>query len=243
MQDIDAQKHRELAFQASINLIDDQNKRLQNFAHIVSHNLRSYSNNLALTLSLMEMEKEQAEMSQAIANLAKISQSFKETLEHLNEIMAAQAEDKSVKINLKFDTVLNSAISALKTEIDLSKADIHSDFSKCEELLYIPAYLESILLNLLSNAIKYRKPDLAPKITIYTEKINGKPVLTISDNGLGIDLKKYGHKLFGMYKTFHHHPDAKGIGLYITKNQVESLGGKITVESKVNEGATFKVYF
>ena len=68
-------------------------------------------------------------------------------------------------------------------------------------------------------------------------------MLNVMDNGLGIDLDKYGKKLFGMYKTFHRNKDARGIGLFITKNQVESMGGKISVVSEVNVGTTFTVKF
>jgi signal transduction histidine kinase len=67
--------------------------------------------------------------------------------------------------------------------------------------------------------------------------------LEISDNGRGIDLNQYGDKMFGMYKTFHSNPDAKGIGLFITKNQVETMGGSISVTSTVNIGTTFKIKF
>jgi signal transduction histidine kinase len=48
--------------------------------------------------------------------------------------------------------------------------------------------------------------------------------------------------MFGMYKTFHDHPDSRGIGLFITKNQIEALGGKIEVESQERVGTTFRVY-
>jgi signal transduction histidine kinase len=68
-------------------------------------------------------------------------------------------------------------------------------------------------------------------------------VLYISDNGLGLDLKKHKNALFGMYKTFHKHQNSRGIGLFITKNQVEAMGGKIKVYSEVNKGTTFKIYF
>jgi signal transduction histidine kinase len=66
-------------------------------------------------------------------------------------------------------------------------------------------------------------------------------VLDFNDNGLGINLERHGEKLFGMYKTFHEHKDAKGIGLFITKNQIEAMDGKIEVESAVDEGTTFRV--
>jgi signal transduction histidine kinase len=67
--------------------------------------------------------------------------------------------------------------------------------------------------------------------------------LRFMDNGLGIDLDRYGSKLFGMYKTFHNLPEARGIGLFISKNQIEAMGGKIEVESEVNVGTTFTTFF
>jgi signal transduction histidine kinase len=66
-------------------------------------------------------------------------------------------------------------------------------------------------------------------------------VLQVSDNGLGIDLSQYENRLFNMYETFHGNSDARGIGLFITRNQVEAMGGKIEVESKVNNGTVFKI--
>jgi signal transduction histidine kinase len=103
--------------------------------------------------------------------------------------------------------------------------------------------MDSILLNLLTNAIKFRQPDKLLKIKVSTFLENNKTVLTFSDNGIGIDLKKNEDKLFGMYKTFHNNDDSRGIGLFMTKNQIESLNGKIEVSSTLNEGSTFKIIF
>ena len=104
------------------------------------------------------------------------------------------------------------------------------------------SYYIGIFLNLISNAIRYCHPDRKPEITIdfYTEK--DKKVLQISDNGIGIDLNKNGDKIFGMYKTFSTNSDSKGIGLFITKNQIDAMGGSIYVESEPNIGTTFKIY-
>jgi signal transduction histidine kinase len=107
----------------------------------------------------------------------------------------------------------------------------------------IPAYLESILLNIISNAIKYHNPDKKPIIEIKAQKEDDFICLFVKDNGLGIDLHRYREKLFGMYKTFHNNENARGFGLYITKSQVETLGGKIEVESQPNKGSNFKIYF
>jgi signal transduction histidine kinase len=68
-------------------------------------------------------------------------------------------------------------------------------------------------------------------------------VLEISDNGIGIDLDKFGDQLFGMYKTFTGNPDSKGLGLFISKNQIDAMNGTVTVQSVLNEGTTFRIYF
>jgi signal transduction histidine kinase len=101
--------------------------------------------------------------------------------------------------------------------------------------------LESILYNFISNAIRYSHPKRKPLIVLqFNEK---EKALSIADNGIGIDLKRNGENLFGMYKTFNNNPDAKGIGLFITKNQIDAMGGRIETKSEIDEGTTFTIYF
>jgi sensor histidine kinase regulating citrate/malate metabolism len=100
-------------------------------------------------------------------------------------------------------------------------------------------YVDSIILNLLTNAIKYKSDQRKPTVIISLQKTDDFIRLDVKDNGLGIDLERQGRKIFGMYKTFHKHPDARGVGLFLIKNQVEALGGRIDVASKVDEGTIF----
>ena len=94
---------------------------------------------------------------------------------------------------------------------------------------------------MITNSIKYRSPDRKPVIKVRSAKIRHHIYLYFEDNGMGIDLNKYGDSIFGMYKTFHQNPDAKGIGLFMTRNQIEALGGSIDVSSEVNVGTRFTV--
>jgi sensor histidine kinase regulating citrate/malate metabolism len=96
---------------------------------------------------------------------------------------------------------------------------------------------------LVGNALKYRSTVRVPKIYVTSGIANGKKYLKVSDNGQGINLKRHGHKLFGLNKVFHRHPDAKGIGLFLTKMQVEAYGGSISAKSEVNVGTTFNINF
>ena len=95
--------------------------------------------------------------------------------------------------------------------------------------------------NLITNAIKYKHPDRKPEITISSNCNNDYLQLMISDNGLGLDLEKYGNDVFGLYKTFHKNKDAEGVGLYLIKSQLEAFGGKITIESTKDVGSTFNI--
>lgn len=65
--------------------------------------------------------------------------------------------------------------------------------------------------------------------------------MSVTDNGLGIDLKKHGEKVFGLRKTFHRNKDSRGIGLFITRAQVEAMEGDISIESEPNVGTIFTI--
>ncbi|MEI8075902.1 MAG: ATP-binding protein, partial [Bacteroidota bacterium] len=134
-------------------------------------------------------------------------------------------------------------ISVLNEEISAKNAIVENLVPQNISINYNPAYLESILLNFLTNAIKYASPERQPSIQFKTNTKQHSTELSISDNGLGIDLEKYHDKIFGMYKTFHGNKDARGIGLFISKNQVDAMGGTIKVSSELNKGTTFTITF
>ena len=151
------------------------------------------------------------------------------------------------KQNLNIFEYLSKVLLVLNEEVQKRNITIINNVDKDIEVSFIPAYLESVILNLATNAIKYSDPEKQNiVIEFYTEQVEGfheYHVLCVKDNGLGIDLVRYKDVMFGLYKTFHKHKDSTGIGLYITKNQIESMGGKIEVESQVGIGSTFKIYF
>jgi len=240
-QDIDNIKKKGLALQSSINLLNDQNKRLQNFAYIVAHNLRSHTGNLQFMVNLFEESDSADDRTEVFSHIKSISDSLKTTIDHLNEIVKIQTEIENERQVLEFEEVFKNVVSALKSNIETVDAKIEYDFTKCPVISYIPAYLESIIQNLLTNSLKYRHPDRQPVISCRTVKDHNHIYMLFEDNGVGIDMDRYGDKIFGMYKTFHQNSDAKGIGLFITRNQIESLGGTIKVDSTVNVGTKFTI--
>jgi len=241
--DISIIKQKEKELQELVNMTDDQNKRLVNFAHIVSHNLRSHTSNLAMMLGLYEYEQEESRKTQTYNMIKKASENLNETVQHLSEVVKINTNinEKRSRVNLREE--VEKVQDSVKAMILENEAEIINDIPDNLNLNLVPAYIESILLNFLTNAIKYKSYDRSPVVRFSAVANNGTTTINIEDNGVGIDLEKHKHKLFGMYKTFHDRKDSRGIGLFITKNQIEAMGGKVNVESQPEEGTTFKITF
>jgi len=226
-----------------INVTAIQNKKLINFAHIVSHNLRSHTANFSMLVDFLGKEDQESEKERILEMLAKASDNLMDTLENLNEVVDISTNVNLEKKPLNLNEHIRKVQENLTAFLHQNQVEIENTISDKVYVKAVPAYLESIVLNLLTNSVKYGHPDRTPKMVLSTKKQKGHIIFSVEDNGLGIDLSKYGKKLFGMYKTFHNNADARGIGLYITKNQIEAMGGSIMACSEVNKGTTFNVYF
>lgn len=218
-----------------------RNKQLAEFNHITSHNLRSPVSNLNALLGMHKDPTYEHLKEELFQKFEIVVDHLTLTLNTLVESLKVKHEaNKSIQ-QLSFDETLNKTKEILAAEIIKTNANIKCNFTDVPKIVYNQIYLESIFLNLLGNAMKYKSQDRTPEIEIESRELNGRVQLSFKDNGMGIDLKQHGDKLFGLNKVFHRHPDAKGVGLFLTKAQVEAMGGSISAESKVNEGSTFTV--
>lgn len=242
--DITESKNREQLILDKNKLIENHNSRLKNFALIVSHNLITHAGNLKNILQLIDMAESQEEKNELSNYLNNVSAGLSTTINNLNEIATSNKNlAETPKLIFLHDYVEN-ALSNLQAQIKEKDVIVLNNIPKDIQINYNAAYLESILFNLISNAIKYSDSTRLSKIFINAEITSASDMtLSVMDNGVGIDLDKYGDKLFGMYKTFHHNEDAQGLGLFMTKNQVEDMGDQISVDSKKGEGAIFSVHF
>ena len=243
IENITARKKSELELNRSFNLLNEQNKRLLNFSYIISHNLRSHTSNIKSILTFLEEAENEEEKVEMMEHLKNVSNSLDETIHNLNDVVSINNSVNLIYRPLFLIEFISKATDVLKEQIIQKKAIIDNKLLIDTSVNFNPAFLESIMLNFLSNAIKYSHPDRQPVITLDSYVDNGQFVLIIADNGIGIDLEKNGDKLFGFYKTFNGNSDARGLGLFICKNQVEYMGGKIEVESELGRGTTFKIFF
>ena len=244
------QKNMELRLRDNIKILkhaseelSHRNRQLEDFANIASHNLRSPIGNMQMLLEFYDQEQDPVQKEFFIQKLKEVTQRLNGTVDNLTEVVKLKKNINKKREVIEFEKMLRAISGSLSAQIMESKAEISFDFSKCECVLYPKVYLESILMNMLTNALKYRSPKRLPKIHFETTVKRGQIVLTCQDNGLGIDMERYGEKLFGLNKTFHRNKDARGVGLFITKNQIEVLGGSIEAQSEVDKGTQFIITF
>ena len=226
-----------------LKLTQSQNDRLKNFAHIVSHNLRSHSSNIQSLLHLIKEEIPDINEFEVIQMLDQASDNLMETITHLSEVAALNVKEEVEFVEVDLRNTVEKAINNVSALARTSNVRIINLLDQEIKILGVPAYCDSIMLNFLTNGIKYRSDRPDSRVRIYSNRTDNHLTIHIEDNGLGIDLKRHGSKLFGMYKTFHRNNDARGIGLFITKNQIEAMGGRIDVKSEVGVGTEFIISF
>ena len=234
-------KKAEKEITSLLEITKDQNERLRNFAHIVSHNLRSHASNFKMLLNLLVHDHPEFKENEFIQYLETASDDLKETISHLNEVVQLNTTLIDNLEDIHLFEIIEANRRNVQVYADEKNVRIINDVKENTTVKGVQAYIGSIVLNLLTNSIKYSNPNVEAYVKLSAIEIDDFVQLIIEDNGIGIDLQKNGLKLFGIYKTFHNNTDSRGIGLFITKNQVEALGGKIEVESELNKGTTFKI--
>lgn len=220
------------------------NKELKELTYTTSHDLKAPVNNLLAIFDLLDVSKiTDSETLELILILKTASESLKQTL---NGYVDTLSEKESMHVLIEevfLNDTLHAVTKSINSLIKSSKATIEVNFSELSSVRFNREYLHSILLNLLTNSIKYARTGSLPVITISSKKVSGISQLIIGDNGLGFDLDKVKDRIFGLHQKFHQHADSKGIGLYLVYNHIASLGGTISLESKINEGSTFTISF
>ena len=242
--DITEAKKQEVEKEQLIRELTQNNKDLQQFSYITSHNLRAPLSNLTGLLNLIEdIPIDNPELKEILDGFNKSTHLLNETIEDLVKVIVIKDNPSIQKEDLSLKDVFENVFSQLDFLIGLHKPIIIINFDKVPILNTNKAYLESILLNLLTNAIKYKSEIKKSKITISASQVDDTVFLVFKDNGIGIDLVRNKDKVFGLYQRFHDFPDSKGLGLYLVKSQVEAMGGSIGIESEVNKGTTFTLTF
>lgn len=242
--DITNQKIQEKEKEQLIRELTQNNKDLKQFSYITSHNLRAPLSNLTGLLNLIEdIPVENSDLKLILNGFTKSTHLLNETINDLVKVVIIKDNPSIQKEEVLFSEVFESVFNQLSYLINLHQPILKINLEKDSLSNINKAYLESIILNLLTNAIKYRDHSRKLKISISTKEKEDLTILTFEDNGIGIDIERNKDKIFGLYQRFHNYPDSKGLGLYLVKSQVETMGGTINVQSEVNKGTKFTLTF
>ncbi|AMQ57853.1 chemotaxis protein CheB [Algoriphagus sanaruensis] len=225
--------------QDKLSKINDEHKT---FIYSVSHDLRGPLANLRTFISLLKEEIEQGsnDLLELVNMTDKSVANLNTIVRELTDVVKIESEiDVPEWVNLKellteIESVLKDIFVNLNSKINYDLKESRIQFSKKN--------LRSILFNILSNAMKYRSPERDLVVNIRTEKSDGQIILTIQDNGLGIEESERS-KIFGVFHRAHDHVEGIGVGLYLVKKIINNAGGDIEVESEVGKGSSFKIYF
>ncbi len=221
----------------------EHNGRLEQFSYIISHNLRGPLARVKGLASLLGNPQSEEEKITIHKLLLQSSQELDTVITDLGQIINIRKLNTEIRSELLLLDIIKKVLNTLASEIHQIKASINIKVDRSESILSLPPYVESIFYNLISNALKYRNPKQALSVDITAKRTDEFLEVIISDNGLGIDLTKYGDQLFNLYKRFHLHVEGKGLGLYLVRTQMEALGGRIEVQSEIDKGTQFTLFF
>ncbi len=244
LNDVTERKTSELQRQKITQELLQRNKAQEQFTYIVSHNLRSpVANILGVSKLLQDDDLTGEERNEMMGGLVSSAQKLDEVIVDLSQILNVTKNVKENEEEVRFSELVIDIKNNLTDWLDSKDIKIVTDFSESDQMVTLKSYLNSIFYNLISNSIKYRRTDIKTIIEISSCYKNNQLQLKFKDNGLGIDLQQKGDQVFGLYKRFHKNVEGRGMGLYMVKTQVESLGGKISLSSRINEGTEFLITF
>jgi PAS domain S-box-containing protein len=239
--------HKKRLESERLNLLDELtkvNNQLKEFTLTASHDLRSPVTNLTMLLDLLDTSTiSDKDTLQLIEFLISTGGNLSKTLNTYVDVLSENLTQHAKLQEVDLEESLNNVTRSIESLIEVSKATIDVDFSDAPVVSFNKMFMESVFLNLITNAIKYARPEVPPVISMRSGHAGKKTRIIISDNGRGFDMEAIGDKIFGLNQTFHDHEDSRGVGLYLVHRHITSLGGDISVESKVDEGARFIISF
>jgi signal transduction histidine kinase len=218
-----------------------RNDQLEQYAFIAAHNLRAPVARLkGLIFLFKRLGGKKPKNWEIFEKISGSAIEMDEILTDMNTILEVENLAKERKQFVDLRHTLKRLQILLQEPLSEADAKVQINL-QVKEVFANEAYLESILHNLLTNSIKYRALHRKLVLSVASWRDRAKVVIEVADNGIGIDIEKFGDKVFKLYQRLHEHSDGKGLGLYLVKSQVEAMAGKISIESKVDSGTTFRI--
>ena len=224
--------------------LEVRNAQLLEYNNIVAHNLRAPTTSVSALVSMLTESKNYEEAKSYFPKLHKVTHAINTLVDDLLVYVRILNDDDQIRLeNIALEPLIMATLDLYVETLDKETIEVKTDLSGWKEIKFSKIYLQSVTQNLISNAIKYRDPNKKSVIHIRTLLENNRKVLVFEDNGIGVDLNRYGSDIFKLYKRFHRGLSGKGMGLFLVKTQLESLNASIEVTSELGIGTTFKIIF
>lgn len=220
--------------------LESMNKELESFSYSVSHDLRSPLRSINGYAAILKEEHEEDLKEDAKRLLNNITRSALKMSDLIDSLLTLSRLGRKERNIRRFDTKI--LVERVLKELAVEKENKNIDL-RVKELPQMkgdPELLKQVYVNLISNAIKYSSKEENPVVEIGAKGEGDDTVYYVKDNGAGFNME-YKEKLFGVFQRLHGTKEFEGIGigLAIVKRIINSHGGKVWAEGKVNEGATF----
>lgn len=225
-------------------MIDDlmqRNSTLHQFSYIMSHNVRGPVSTILGLSNLLKEAKDEDTFGAVMTGIESSTVQLDNVIKDLNHILNVRDNLSEVKVKVRLSELIDEIETGMVNVIADQKVNIATDFNAIDEFRVVRSYMYSIFYNLITNSIKYVKKDVTARICISSETDGKNIILHYKDNGIGIDLERHKDKVFKLYHRFDLSVEGKGLGLYMTKTQVELLNGTIHIESEPEAGTAFTI--
>jgi PAS domain S-box-containing protein len=223
-----------------INELEDKNSELERFTYTVSHDLKSPLITIKGFLGFVEQDAVNGNLSRLKTDIQRIGDATNKMQLLLNELLELSRVGRLTNPHqeINFEELVNEVVELLHGR--LHEKEIVVDVQKQLPLIYGDRRrLFEVLQNLVDNAAKFTGTQPHPRIEIgQNGQEDGKPILFVKDNGLGID-PLHQERIFGLFNKLDSNSDGTGVGLALVKRIVEVHGGRIWVESAPGNGSTF----
>ncbi len=228
-----------------INDLKEQEKLItdyETFLDSICHDIKNPLTSLLLTVDLLNnwASENPKEFKPLLKNIINGVKRLEDIIKNLTESRHDGHKYKAVAELINLENIIEDVRFALLESIKESGATIRSELN-VSEIFFSRRKLKSIVYNLVNNAIKFKSPGRKPKILIKTSREDNYILLSIQDNGIGIDATKQEH-IFSKYYRINDDIQGSGVGLYLVKEFVSGAGGKILVKSQLGKGTEFLVY-
>jgi signal transduction histidine kinase len=224
-----------------INELEKRNAELERFTYTVSHDLRSPLVTMRGFLGYLRQDATSGDLARFDKDLDRIGNAVDKMQSLLNDLLELSRVGRIINpsIDIPFRQIVDETIDLLINPLDAGKIKLQIQ----EELPTIHGdhtRLIEIMQNLISNAVKFMGNQPNPMIEIGSNGFDtdGKPILFVRDNGVGIE-PEYHERIFGLFNRLNPEIEGTGIGLTLVRRIVEVHGGKIWIESQPGHGATF----